>query len=159
MRRREFIGLLGGAALWLPRVALGQPQSPIRRIGVLSQGSIDSHPTPEFRAFLERLRKLGWIENQSLLIEWRFSEGSAAPLARLATELVEKNVEVIVTTPTEPTIAAKHATSTIPIVFVGVADPLLGTGRTERTIQVIATRGQRASAIGFLHPYRAWHRR
>jgi ABC-type uncharacterized transport system substrate-binding protein len=71
------------------------------------------------------LRELGWIENQSLLIEWRFSEGSAAPLARLATELVEKNVEVIVTTPTQPTIAAKHATSTIPIVFVGVADPLL----------------------------------
>ena len=125
MRRREFIGLLGGAALWLPRVALGQPQSPIRRIGVLSQGSIHSHPTREFRGFLERLRELGWIENHSLLIEWRFSEGSAAPLARLATELVEKNVEVIVTTPTQPTIAAKHATSTIPIVFVGVADPLL----------------------------------
>ena len=61
----------------------------------------------------------GWIENQSLLIEWRFSEGSAAPLARLATELVEKNVEVIVTTPTQPTIAAKHATSTIPIVYRG----------------------------------------
>ncbi len=70
--------------------------------GVLSQGSMHSHPTPEFRGFLERLRELGWIENQSLLIEWRFSEGSAAPLARLATELVENNVEVIVTTPTQP---------------------------------------------------------
>src|SRR5262245_65714689 len=101
MRRRDFIGLLGGAALWLPRVALGQPQSPIRRIGVLSQGSIHSHPTPEFRAFLERLRELGWIENQSLLIEWRFSEGSDAPLARLANEIVQKNRGVIVSTPTQ----------------------------------------------------------
>ena len=60
-----------------------------------------------------------------MLIEWRFSEGSAVPLARLAAELVEKNVEVIVTTPTQPTIAAKQATSTIPIIFVQVADPLV----------------------------------
>jgi putative tryptophan/tyrosine transport system substrate-binding protein len=107
MRRREFITLVGSAVVSSP--ALGQQQSGIRRIGVLSQGSIHNHPTPEFRAFLERLRELGWTENQNLLIGWRFSEGSAVPLARLAAELVEKNVEVIVTTPTQPTIAAKQA--------------------------------------------------
>src|SRR6476646_2505178 len=120
MRRREFITLVGGAVAALPRIALGQQQSSIRRIGVLSQGSIHNHPTPEFREFLKRLRELGWTENQNLLIEWRFSEGSAVPLAQLATELVEKNVEVIITTPTQPTIAAKQATSTIPIIFVHV---------------------------------------
>src|SRR5262249_44742916 len=125
MRRREFIGLLGGAALWLPRVALGQPQSPIRRIGVLSQGSIHSHPTREFRGFLERLRELGWIENQSLLIEWRFFGGGGAPLSRLVTGIVEEKDEGIVTTPHMTTISGKHGTSYIPIVFVGVADPLL----------------------------------
>jgi hypothetical protein len=79
----------------LPRIALAQQQSGIRRIGVLSQRSIHNHPTPEFREFLKRLRELGWTENQNLLIEWRFSEGSA--VGQLATELVEKNVEVIVT--------------------------------------------------------------
>jgi putative ABC transport system substrate-binding protein len=125
MRRREFITLIGGAVAALPRMALGQQQSSIRRIGVLSQGSIHNHPTPEFREFLERLRELGWTENQNLLIEWRFSEGSAVPLAQRAAELVEKDVEVIVTTPTQPTIAAKQATSTIPIIFLQVADPLV----------------------------------
>jgi putative ABC transport system substrate-binding protein len=125
MRRREFISLVGGAVAALPQIALGQQQSGIRRIGVLSQGSIHNHPTPEFRAFLARLRELGWTENQNLLIDWRFSEGRDVPLARLAAELVEKNVEVIVTTPTQPTIAAKQATSTIPIIFGQVADPLV----------------------------------
>jgi ABC-type uncharacterized transport system substrate-binding protein len=125
MRRRDFITLLGGAVAALPRLALGQQQSGIRRIGVLSQGSIHNHPTPEFREFLKRLRELGWTENQNLLIEWRFSEGSAVPLAQLATELVAKNVEVIITTPTPPTLAAKQATSTIPIVFVQLADPVV----------------------------------
>ena len=123
MRRREFITLVGSAVVTSP--ALGQQQSGIRRIGVLSQGSIHNRPTREFRAFLERLRELGWTENQNLLIDWRFSEGSDVPLAQLAAELVEKNVEVIVTTPTQPTIAAKQATSTIPIIFVQLADPLV----------------------------------
>src|SRR5262249_50983510 len=75
MRRREFITLVGGALAALPRIASAQQQSGIRRIGVLSQGSIHNHPTPEFQKFLERLRKLGWTENQNLLIEWRLSEG------------------------------------------------------------------------------------
>jgi putative ABC transport system substrate-binding protein len=125
MRRREFITLVGGAAAAWPLAARAQQPGQVRCIGVLSQGSIHNHPTLMFRTFLERLRELGWIENQGLLIDWRFSEGSDAPLARLATELVDKNVEVIVTTPTQPTIAAKNATSTIPIVFLQVADPLL----------------------------------
>jgi putative ABC transport system substrate-binding protein len=84
MRRREFITLIGGALAVLSQIALGQQQSGIQRIGVLSQGSIHNHPTPEFRAFLERLRELGWTENQNLLNDWRFSEGSDVPLARQA---------------------------------------------------------------------------
>ena len=123
MRRREFITLISGAAAW-PVVAEAQRPEQIRRIGVLTQGSINSHPTPSFRAFLNGLHEAGWNEGNNLKIEWRFSEGSAEPLARLAKELVELPVELIVTAPTEPTLAAKRATSTIPIVFVQVADPV-----------------------------------
>jgi putative ABC transport system substrate-binding protein len=123
MRRREFITLISGAAAW-PVVARAQRPEQIRRIGVLTQGSIVSHPTPPFRALLDALQQAGWDEGRNLKVEWRFSEGSAEVLPRLANELVELRVELIITAPTEPTLAAKQATSTIPIVFVQVADPV-----------------------------------
>ena len=77
-----------------------------------------------FRTFQQGLRDLGWVEGQNLAIEWRFSEGSAEPLPRLAAELVGLPVELIVATPSLPTLAAKQATSTIPVVFIQVADPV-----------------------------------
>jgi putative ABC transport system substrate-binding protein len=77
-----------------------------------------------FRTFQQGLRDLGWVEGQNVAIEWRFSEGSAEPLPRLAAELVGVPVELIVATPTRPALAAKEATSTIPIVFIQVADPI-----------------------------------
>src|SRR4051812_44316053 len=123
MRRREFFGLVGGAATWPVRAWAQQPE-PLRRIGVLTQGSKNTHPGPPFRAFLAALHEAGWDDGRNLKIEWRFSEGSAEDLPRLANELVEAPVELIVTAPTEPTLAAKRATSTIPVVFVQVADPV-----------------------------------
>jgi putative ABC transport system substrate-binding protein len=123
MRRREFLGVVGAAAAW-PLGARAQQAERMRRIGVLTQGSVNSHPSPPFRAFLNALHEAGWDDGRNLKIEWRFSEGSAEPLPRLANELVKLPVEVIVTAPTEPTLAAKRATSTIPIVFVQVADPV-----------------------------------
>jgi putative ABC transport system substrate-binding protein len=77
-----------------------------------------------FRAFQQGLRDLGWVEGQNLAIEWRFSEGSAEPLPRLAAELVGLPVELIVASPTRPALAAKEVTSTIPVVFIQVADPV-----------------------------------
>ncbi len=77
-----------------------------------------------FRTFQQGLRDLGWVEGQNVAIEWRFSEGSAEPLPRLAAELVGVPVELIVASPTRPALAAKEATSTIPIVFIQVADPV-----------------------------------
>src|SRR5262245_35414160 len=121
--RREFITLLGGAAvasIYRPRAALSQPKV----LGVLSQGSTSTHPTPVFRTFRQGLHDLGWVEGQNIAIEWRFSEGSAEPLPRLAAELVNLPVDLIVASPTQPTLAAKEATSTIPIVFIQVADPV-----------------------------------
>src|SRR3954467_6375734 len=123
MKRREFMTLISGAAAW-PVVARAQRPEQIRRIGVLTQGSIVSHPTPPFRALLDALQQAGWDEGRNLKVDWRFSEGSAEVLPRLANELVRLPVELIITAPTEPTLAAKRATSTIPIVFLQVADPV-----------------------------------
>jgi putative ABC transport system substrate-binding protein len=122
MKRRDFISILGGAAVW-PRMAHAQ-QHKMRRIGVLSQTSAKGHPAPLFRALLNGLREKGWEEGRNLAIEWRFSEGKIESLPALAAELVNLAVEVLVTSPTEPTLVAKRATSTIPIVFAQVADPL-----------------------------------
>src|SRR5256884_5735996 len=122
MRRREFLSFLGAAAAAASGPARAQPK--IRRLGVLSQGSLQTHPTPVFRAFQQGLRDLGWVEGQNLVIEWRFSEGSAEPLPRLAAELVGLPVDLIVASPTQPALAAKEATSTIPIVFIQIADPV-----------------------------------
>src|SRR5512133_1752901 len=122
MRRREFLSFLGAAMAASSAPARAQPK--LRRLGVLSQGSLQTHPTPMFRAFQQGLHDLGWIEGQNLAIEWRFSERSAEPLPRLAAELVGLRVELIVATPTRPALAAKEATSTIPVVFIQVADPV-----------------------------------
>jgi len=125
MRRRDFLTLLGGAAassIQQPHPARAQPK--IRHLGVLSQGSASAHPTQRFSAFQQGLRDLGWAEGHNLAIEWRFSEGGAEPLPKLAAELVSLPVELIVASPARPALAAKEATSTIPIVFIQVADPV-----------------------------------
>jgi putative ABC transport system substrate-binding protein len=125
MRRREFLTFLGGAAAAsIERSGPARAQPKIRRLGILSQGSLRAHPTPMFQTFQQGLRDLGWIEGQNLGIEWRFSEGSADPLPRLAAELVGLPVDLIVASPTRPALAAKEATSTIPVVFIQVADPV-----------------------------------
>jgi ABC-type uncharacterized transport system substrate-binding protein len=126
VRRREFIGLLGGVAasagFW---PALTRAQSTkLRRLGILSQGTAGAHPTPLFQAFLQGLRELGWVDGQNLAIEWRFSEGRTEPLPRLASELIAIPVDLIVASPAIPARAAKEATSTIPVVFIQVPDPV-----------------------------------
>jgi putative ABC transport system substrate-binding protein len=124
MTRRKFIALLGGATVGWPLVSRAQTPERQRRIGVLTQGSIHTHPSPLFRTFLNELSALGWEDGRNLKIEWRFSEGRAEPLSVLARELVGLSVDVIVTSPTEPTLAAKRATSVIPVVFLAIADPV-----------------------------------
>src|SRR3954451_15176706 len=122
MRRREFLSFLGAAMATSSAPPRAQPKLP--RLCVLCQGSLQTHPTPMFRAFQQGLRDLGWVEGQNLAIEWRFSDGSAELLPQLAAELVGLAVELIVASPTRPALAAKEATSTIPIVFIQVADPV-----------------------------------
>jgi putative tryptophan/tyrosine transport system substrate-binding protein len=81
-------------------------------------------------AFVERLRELGWIEGRTIAIEYRWAEGRNEHLAETAAEFVRLKVDVIVTSATLPTVAAKQATSVIPIVFAAVGDPV-GAGVVE----------------------------
>src|SRR5262249_47118842 len=121
--RREFITLLGGAAAW-PLEA--RAQQPAKTIGFLG-ASTRSLEAPWIAAFLQRLRELGWIEGRTIAIEYRWAEGSEERFAQIATELVRLKVDIIVTWGSAPVVAAKQATSAIPIVFAASGDPV-GTG-------------------------------
>src|SRR5262245_56036266 len=124
MRRREFITLLGGVAAW-PLAARAQPGK-FRKIGFL--GAVTPPPASQWVAALVlRLRELGWMEGRTLAIEYRWAEGDDNRLAEIAAEFVRRNVDVIVTWGTASVLAAKRATSTIPIVFASAGDPV-GTG-------------------------------
>ena len=122
MRRREFFPLLVGTAAW-PLVARAQ-QSAMPIIGYL--GSSYAATKPWIDAFEQRLRELGWA-NGKATIEYRWTEARSERADGLAAELVGLKVNVIVTPGTPPALAAKQATSAIPIVFVAAGDPV-GTG-------------------------------
>jgi ABC-type uncharacterized transport system substrate-binding protein len=122
MKRRQFIGLVIGSAVWA-RGARGQQAATIRRIGMLSPFS----PANTLRwdtALLRGLRDLGWIEGRNLAIEHRYAEGKLERLPDLAGDLVRQKVELIVTTVTADTQAAKDAATDIPVVMVAAGDPV-----------------------------------
>jgi putative ABC transport system substrate-binding protein len=118
-RRREFITLLGGAAAW-PLALRAQQRAKVPRIGFLHYGS--PGPSPEVDAFRQGLRDLGYREGKNINVEYRFASGRVDRLPELAAELVHLKPDVIVTPATAASLAAKHATGTIPIVIAGVAD-------------------------------------
>jgi ABC-type uncharacterized transport system substrate-binding protein len=123
MRRREFIGFVGSATALLPLGSRAQRQrTPV--IGHLSSVSKDADAA--FReAFWAGLAEFGFFENQNATIIYRYAEGHYERMQALADELVARQVDIIVTGPSSPAaLAAKHATSTIPIVFVLGADPV-----------------------------------
>ena len=120
MKRREFITLLGGAAAAWPLVARAQ-QSRVARIGALYIGLADAE---SFKKELrEGLRELGFVEGQNIAFEFRSAEGKLDRLPELASELVRLKVDVIVALYVPSALAAKEATSEIPIVIVA-ADPV-----------------------------------
>jgi putative ABC transport system substrate-binding protein len=120
VRRREFISLLGGAAAAWPRAARAQQPAKVALIGFLHYSS--PGPSLEVEAFRQGLRELGYVEGQNIAIEYRFASGQVARMPELAAELVRLKPDVIVTPSTPTSLAAKQATSTIPIVIVAVAD-------------------------------------
>jgi putative tryptophan/tyrosine transport system substrate-binding protein len=122
MRRREFIAALGGAAAW-PVAGRAQPAK-LPTVGFLIPGTPASFGQ-RVAACTRRLRELGWIEGRTVAIEYRWAE--AQRFDEIVNEFVRLKVDVIITGGTPPTIAAKKATSSIPIVSVSAGDPV-GTG-------------------------------
>src|SRR5437016_5282841 len=126
MRRREFIRLLGGAAAVWPFAVRAQQAGRLPTIGFLVPGTPSSHGQ-WFAALVQRLRELGWIEGRTVAIEYRWAEGRTERFDEIAAEFVRRKVDVIVTSATAAIVAAKQATSVIPIVFAAAGDPV-GTG-------------------------------
>jgi putative ABC transport system substrate-binding protein len=115
--------LLGGAAAW-PRAAGAQQVGKVPRIGYLSPGSASPGPLAYHDEFQRGLHDLGYVEGRNIVIEYRFADGKFDRLGVLAAELVQLNVDVIVSVVTQASLAAKNATRTIPIVIVSVGDPV-----------------------------------
>jgi putative tryptophan/tyrosine transport system substrate-binding protein len=120
VKRRDVITLLGGAAAW-PLAARAQQQAKLPTIGFLGS-STPSAMSQWIAAFVQRLRELGWIEGRTVTIEYRWAEGHSSRAAEIAAEFVKLKVNVIVTYSTSPVLAAKQATSVIPIVFAAATD-------------------------------------
>ena len=123
LKRREFITLLGGAAVAWPLAARAQQSAKLRTIGFSGQ-STRSAESELVAAFTQRLRELGWSEGRTITIEYRWSEGRAERFVQIAAEFVRLKVDVIVTSGTPQVLATKQATSVIPIVFARVGDPV-----------------------------------
>ena len=124
MKRRDTIlALLALGAAGGPSLAVAQPAKPPRRIATLDD-SVESSRARNWAAFRKRLEELGYVEGSGYVIEARYAKVQAALLPALAAELVALKPEVIVTASTVAAMAAKRATSTIPIVYAGANDPI-----------------------------------
>ena len=122
MRRRDLLGVFGGAAAW-PLAAHAQQPGKRPTIGFLG-ATTPTIWSAFVSAFLMRLRELGWTDGQNIAIEYRWAEGRESRYAQFAAELVQRNVDIIVTSGTAAVLAVMKATSTIPIVFAAAGDPV-----------------------------------
>ena len=147
MRRREFITLIGGAATW-PLVARAQGSQKMRRVGVLF-GIAEADPLAKDRikGFRLGMRDLGWIEGRNIQIEYRFAAANLETIKWSVEELIRLAPDVIVANTTPVLAALQSATSTIPIVFVVVNDPV-GQG----FISNIAHPGGNITGFSFIEP-------
>ncbi len=123
LNRRDFITLIGGAAVAWPLVARAQQTDGAARIGVLSPLSASETTSAPFEAFRKALRDLGYIEGKNINFIYRWADGNHERLAEFAADLASSKVDVIFSAPGTPTaIAARNATTAIPIVFAGAGD-------------------------------------
>jgi putative ABC transport system substrate-binding protein len=122
MRRREFIKIFGSTVVW-PLAARGQEVAKKPIIGLLGSttASVESQ---RVAGFVQRLGELGWIEGRNIAIEYRWAEGRNERYSEIAAEFARLGVDVIVTQGTAAIMAAKRATSNIPIVFAAANDPV-----------------------------------
>jgi putative ABC transport system substrate-binding protein len=126
MRRREFLGLVGGAAAW-PVAARAQQRERLQRIGVLiAIAESDPEAQARVRAFGQALQELGWINGHNMHIEYRYAAGDPERARTYAAEFVSQGADAIVANSSLILSAVQRATQTIPVVFVQVADPVGG---------------------------------
>ena len=125
MQRREFITLLGGTAIAWPLAAHAQHSEQMRRIGVLQGGGDTDDPRsqPNIAAFLQTLQQLGWADGRNVKIDYRWPAADADKTRKYAAELVALAPDVILAMSSPSLDSLLQATRTVPIVFVGVADP------------------------------------
>jgi putative tryptophan/tyrosine transport system substrate-binding protein len=116
MKRRQFITLLGAVAAW-PLAVQAQQPTKTPRIGIIDD-------SPLWNAFRQGLRDLGYLEGQNIAFEYRYADGLPDRLAEVAAELVRRPVDVIAVYGTPPARTAKQTTTTIPIVMIGIGDPV-----------------------------------
>jgi putative ABC transport system substrate-binding protein len=149
MRRREFIALLSGAVATWPLIARGQQATKMPQIGVLSpsHGGKSDASLATLNAFMSALSELGYTEGQNIAVDRKFADGDANKLTRLAQELVERRVDAIVAFSTPAARAAKQATSAIPIVAIGMADPV-----EDELVSSLARPGGNVTGTSFLGP-------
>ena len=121
LKRREFIALLGSTAAGWPLTPRAEPAEKTYTVGILSAGEV----LPSvYSAFVDGLRELGWIEGRNVSFSHSYAENRLERLPELAANLVRLKVDVIVAVGTPAPLAAKQATSTIPIVMTAAGDPL-----------------------------------
>jgi putative ABC transport system substrate-binding protein len=126
VKRRDFISLLGGAAVAWPVAASAQQPDRMRRIGVLAFGTAANDPDLQTRmaAFAQGLQQLGWTDGRNVQVEYRWSAGNDADTRKHAAQLVALAPDVILAAGTAAMASLLQATRTVPIVFATVADPV-----------------------------------
>jgi putative tryptophan/tyrosine transport system substrate-binding protein len=149
MKRREFITLLCGAVAAGPLTTYAEQATKIPQIGVLSLGRGDKSDASltTLNAFMPALRELGYTEGLNIAFERKFADGDANKLSGLAQELVERRVDAIVVLATPAARAAKQATSAIPIIAIGMADPV-----GDELVSSLARPGGNVTGTAFLGP-------
>jgi putative ABC transport system substrate-binding protein len=144
MKRREFIALIGSAAASAPLTARAQQMGKVPHLGILNPGTTDP---PATVGFYKGLRELGYTEGQNIAIERRYADWKFDQFGKLAAELVQINVDVIVVMSTSPARAAKEASSVIPIVVASMADPV-----GDELVASLARPGGNITGTTFLGP-------
>ena len=125
--RRKLVIALGAGALASPFGSFAQQQGKVWRVGILFPGSRQSlQDAGRDQLFQQGMRELGYVEGKNLLLEWRFADGNATRLPALAAELVALKADALLTQANPATSALQAATTTIPIVFLGVGNPVSG---------------------------------